>query len=90
MLDVWNPEEYRNERIEGPRNVPVDSLRFSLERMDRDTSLLVYCKVGKRCVRVVYQLNEMGFHDVRVLDGGIETWKAHHLKIEKSWATVAN
>jgi len=84
LLDVRNPEEYRYERIEGSRNVPVDTIKVGLDGMDRDTPLLIYCKIGKRCVRAVDQLNEMGFHDILILDGGIEAWKVYNLKIEKS------
>jgi len=83
LLDVRNPEEYRNERIEGSMNVPVDTIKIGLDDIDRDTPLLVYCKIGKRCLRAVDQLNEMGFHDIRILDGGIEAWKAHNLKVDR-------
>ena len=72
LIDVRKPEEYTAERIEGARNVPVDSLKTDLGELDRDTPLLIYCKVGKRCVKAVDQLNEMGFHRITVLDGGIE------------------
>jgi rhodanese-related sulfurtransferase len=77
LIDVRNPEEFRAERIEGARNVPVDTIRTDLSGLDRDMPLLVYCKVGKRCVRAVDQLNEMGFHHITVLDGGIEALKSH-------------
>jgi rhodanese-related sulfurtransferase len=83
LLDVRNPEEYRHERIEGSRNVPLDTLKVDLDSMDRDTPLLIYCKLGKRCVKAVDQLNEMGFHDIRILDGGIEAWKVHNLKVDR-------
>jgi len=78
LIDVRKPEEYRAERIEGARNVPVDSLRTDLGELDRDTPLLVYCKVGKRRVKAVDQLHEMGFHQITVLDGGIEALKTFH------------
>ncbi len=80
LIDVRNPEEFRAERLEGAVNVPVDTLRNNLGDLDRDTPLLIYCKVGKRCVKAVDQLNEMGFHDIKVLDGGIESLKAHNKK----------
>ena len=76
LIDVRTPEEFRRERIEGARNVPVDALKGDLGPLDRDTPLLIYCKVGKRCVKALDQLNEMGFHDITVLDGGIESLKA--------------
>jgi len=78
LIDVRNPEEYRAERIEGARNVPVDSIKTDLSGLDRETPLLVYCKVGKRCIRAVDQLKDMGFHDITVLDGGIEALKNYH------------
>jgi rhodanese-related sulfurtransferase len=48
--------------------------------LDRDMPLLVYCKIGKRCIKAVDQLNEMGFHHITVLDGGIEALKSYSRK----------
>ena len=56
MLDVRSPEEYRTESVVGASNVPVDQLQKDLQDLDRSTSLLVYCKVGKRCIRAVDEL----------------------------------
>jgi rhodanese-related sulfurtransferase len=80
LIDVRNPEEFRMERIEGARNVPVDSIRTDLNGLDRKIPLLLYCKTGKRCVRAVDQLKEMGFHRITVLDGGIEALKSFNRK----------
>jgi len=80
LIDVRNPEEFRAERIEGARNVPVDSIRRELSELDRDTPLLLYCKTGKRCLRAFDQLNEMGFHHIIVLDGGIEALRSYGRK----------
>jgi len=80
LIDVRNPEEYRAEKIQGARNVPVDSLRTDLKELDRETPLLLYCKTGKRCIRAFEQLNEMGFHHITVLDGGIEALKSYSRK----------
>lgn len=77
LIDVRNPDEYRKERIEGSRNVPVDTIAVGLAGIDRHIPLLIYCKAGKRCIKAVEQLSEMGFIDVTVLDGGIDSWKAH-------------
>ncbi|MHC1681203.1 MAG: rhodanese-like domain-containing protein [Methanomassiliicoccales archaeon] len=78
LIDVRNPEEHRAEKIQGARNVPVDSLRTDLKELDRETPLLLYCRTGKRCIRAVEQLNEMGFHHITVLDGGIEALKSYN------------
>jgi rhodanese-related sulfurtransferase len=84
LIDVRNPEEYRNERIEGSLNVPVDALKIGLDEIERETPLLIYCRTGKRCLRAVDQLNDMGFHNIRILDGGIEAWKTHNFKTERN------
>lgn len=77
LLDVRSPDEFVAERIEGARNVPLDAIRKDLEGLDRNMPLLIYCKIGKRCIKAVDQLTEMGFHDITVLDGGIESLKEH-------------
>lgn len=80
LIDVRSPEEYRTERIEGARNVPLESIKVDLGGMDRDTHLLLYCKIGKRCLKAVDQLSVMGFHRITVLEGGIEALKAYRCK----------
>ncbi|MCG7840358.1 MAG: rhodanese-like domain-containing protein [Methanomassiliicoccales archaeon] len=81
LLDVRDPDEFYAERITGAKNVPVDDIRNKLDQLDRDTSLLIYCKAGKRSNRAYDQLIRMGFHDIVVLDGGIESLKAHSRKM---------
>jgi len=63
LIDVRKQEELRAERTEGAKNVPVDIMRTSMEQMDRDTPLPVYCKGGKGCRQGVEQLREMRFHE---------------------------
>ncbi|MDD1772825.1 MAG: rhodanese-like domain-containing protein [Methanomassiliicoccales archaeon] len=77
LIDVRSPDEFRNEKVEGAKNVPVDTIKNSMDDIDRDIALLIYCKTGNRSLRAVEQLLQMGFKDVMMLDGGINAWKAH-------------
>lgn len=78
LIDVRNPEEHRAERIEGSVNIPVATIGSALSELDRETFLLVYCRSGMRSRRACDRLEEMGFHRIMVLDGGLEALKSYN------------
>ncbi|HUT27063.1 MAG TPA: rhodanese-like domain-containing protein [Methanomassiliicoccales archaeon] len=61
LLDVRDPDEFNAERIDGAKNVPVVDIRNKLDQLDRDTPLLIYCKIGKRSDRPMTSLLEWVF-----------------------------
>jgi rhodanese-related sulfurtransferase len=74
FIDVRNLDEYNKYHIEGARDIPVDSLDKRTEYLDKGKSTLMYCRTGKRCMKAVEILVEKGFHDIYVLDGGVEAY----------------
>jgi len=74
LLDVRQPDEYRQGHIPGARNVPMQKLRdFMLEVTDRQTPLYVYCLSGGRAGLAVKALKGVGFTLVYNL-GGINSY----------------
>ena len=80
LLDVRTPEEYREGRIPGSRNVPLGELERAAEAVpDRRTPLFVYCLSGARSSRAASVLRRMGYETV-INIGGISGYRG---KVER-------
>ena len=74
LLDVRTPEEYREGRIPGSVNVPLQSLgREGAVPAGKDTPLFVYCHSGARSAQAVRELARMGYTRAKNI-GGIAAW----------------
>lgn len=81
ILDVRNPEEYRDWKIEGRRvqsiNIPyfdfLDEDEGVYENLPKDTEIIVVCAKGGAARMVAEQLAERDY-PVGVLDGGMLEW----------------
>jgi rhodanese-related sulfurtransferase len=51
-------------------HIPVDDLRFELERLPKDRRIVVHCRTGFRSHLAVRILKQRGFADVANLTGG--------------------
>jgi NADPH-dependent 2,4-dienoyl-CoA reductase/sulfur reductase-like enzyme/rhodanese-related sulfurtransferase len=74
ILDVRQPKEYKLGKIEGARNIPLNSLRDRLEELPRDGRIIVYCAAGLRAYLACRILSQNGFPDVHNLSGGYKTY----------------
>ena len=77
ILDVREPWEHEETRIEGAQNVPLATLPDHLETLaaDKDAEIIVQCKSGARSGAAKAFLTQQGFPNVRNLLGGILAWK---------------
>ncbi len=78
VIDVREPDEYRQGHIPGAVNMPRGLLEFSIgarpELEPRDRKLLLYCKTNGRGVLAARSLQEMGYLHVQTIAGGIDAW----------------
>ncbi len=74
LIDVRLPAEYGVSRLPGSRHVPLGSLRGRLQEIPRDRPLVLIGKVGLRAYEAALVLRKAGFHEVLVLDGGLDAW----------------
>jgi len=75
LLDVRTEEEYRDQRIDGSVLIPVDeiSIRAEAELPDKDATILVYCRSGRRSASAAEELAALGYTNVYDF-GGIQSW----------------
>lgn len=76
VLDVRTPEEFSAQRL--PDAVMIDfyqpDFADRIEDLDRDATYLLYCRSGSRSGQTRELMEELGFTDVRDVDGGIISW----------------
>ncbi|MEO7145123.1 MAG: rhodanese-like domain-containing protein [Bryobacteraceae bacterium] len=77
LIDVREPHEYRQARIEGAELVPMQSVPAALQSLAGkagDGVLIVYCHHGVRSLSVVNWLREQGVAACQSMSGGIDRW----------------
>lgn len=75
IVDVREPEEFKEDHVEGAINIPLGELRQRMDELSRNREIWVYCSVGQRSYYATRALRLNGF-DVRNLSGGLQTYKA--------------
>ncbi len=70
VLDVRTMGEHARGHLKGALHLPVDDLRFELERVPKGRPVVVYCRSGFRAHLAVRVLKESGFGDVSNVTGG--------------------
>lgn len=77
FADVREPAEYEAEHISGVPSLPLSSLgEASAAGLDKDRPLYIICHSGSRAADAAGRLRELGFSDLRVLEGGLQAWLA--------------
>ena len=85
LIDAREYEEYKVSHIDKAVFVGYDNLNLKpIEKVPRDTKVVVYCSVGYRSERVGEKLKEMGFTNVYNLYGGIFEWVNQGYKVVDS------
>lgn len=70
LLDVRTPQEYREGRISGSQNLPLQDLsRVEAVVKNKETPLFVYCRSGARSGQAIRLLQRMGYTNVRNIGG---------------------
>ncbi len=73
LLDVRDPEEFRQDGLPGARNIPLNRLRSEMKQLPKDRVIYAYCGVGQRAYYAVRALRSAGY-DAKNLSGGIQTF----------------
>jgi NADPH-dependent 2,4-dienoyl-CoA reductase/sulfur reductase-like enzyme/rhodanese-related sulfurtransferase len=77
ILDVRGPDEYEQMRLGiGERLIPLGALRTRLDELpqDRNTEIIVYCKISLRGYEAARLLMGAGYTNVKVMEGGVLAW----------------
>ena len=83
LVDVRTPQEYTEGHIDGALNINVQSDDFkelAQRELSKDSTVLVYCRSGRRSLDAAEMLTRLGYNVVN-LKGGIIEWKKDGLPL---------
>jgi len=85
LLDVRQPDEYQEFRAPNSMLLPLGLLQSRMGEISRykDKPVAVICHSGRRSARAVKQLQEAGFTQAVSVDGGMVSWAAAGLPVER-------
>ncbi len=86
LIDIRTYEEYIDGHIKGAVQqdyYQTEEFRKYLESLDKNKSYLIYCRSAKRSGAALDIMKEMGFTDVKDLEGGYNAWISQDLPTEK-------
>jgi sulfur-carrier protein adenylyltransferase/sulfurtransferase len=85
VIDVRDPDEYRDGHIEAATNISRGFLEFRIGGTVNDpkTPVVLYCQTGLRSVLAAKQLKELGYENVINLQGGYAKWAQSGLPVVK-------
>ena len=85
IVDVRDPDEYRDGHIEGAANISRGFLEFRIGTAAAEPSvpIVLYCQTGLRSILAGKQLIELGYQNVVNLQGGFQKWAQSGLPVVK-------
>lgn len=76
VVDVRQPEEWKEGHLEGATLIPLDDLESRLAEVPRDRAVLVVCHSGNRSKKGRDILLQAGYPEVASMSGGLGAWEA--------------
>ncbi len=71
-LDVRQPEEYAKKSLSNSINIPLQSLRSMLNKVQKEKTYIAYCDTGQRSSCAAYILSSLGY-TTYVLEKGVQS-----------------
>ncbi len=75
LLDVREPEEFKEWNIEGSKNVPLSQISNSLHEIPKDKEIVTICPHGNRAGMVTFMLQRKGYN-IMTLEEGLTGWSS--------------
>ena len=83
IVDVREPQEYAEARVEGSALIPLGQLIGRLSELHKDQPVVAMCKSGNRSSVATSMLKRAGFNKVSNLKGGILAWIKSGLPVKR-------
>lgn len=77
LIDTRGPEEFEEMRLGiGETLIPLGTIRKRLKELpeDKNREIICYCKISLRGYEAALALEENGWKNVKVMEGGIMAW----------------
>jgi rhodanese-related sulfurtransferase len=74
IVDVREPWEHAQCRIEGATLIPMGTIPANLQQLDTEEDVICYCHHGMRSLDVANWLRSQGVSSAKSMAGGIDRW----------------
>lgn len=81
VVDVREPREYKQGHIPQAQLLPLPELWADIPELPIDRPVVFVCRGGRRSSRAAFLLQNRGYTNVLVLQGGMLAWETAHLII---------
>jgi rhodanese-related sulfurtransferase len=82
LLDVRQPEEYKNGHIPGAKLIPLGELGMRIKELPDNREIICVCRSGNRSRSATNQLISAGYKASN-LKGGMISWSRHGLPVKR-------
>jgi rhodanese-related sulfurtransferase len=82
ILDVREKKERKSGYINNDIHIPLSNVKSQLDKLDKNKSILVYCRSGSRSSHIAGLLTRNEYENVYNLKGGIQAWKRAKLPVK--------
>ncbi len=85
VIDVCEPAEFAAGHVGGAKNIPLNQLEAKLAGAVKNKALplILVCQSGARSGRAVAIAKKLGYEQAQSLGGGLASWRAANLPVEK-------
>ncbi|MDF2548050.1 MAG: dehydrogenase [Anaerosolibacter sp.] len=74
IIDVRDEGSFMIGTIPGAVNIPSGELYMRAEELDKNKETVLVCKIGKNAYLAYLKLKELGFEQLRILEGGMNAY----------------
>lgn len=74
-LDVRTVNEFKNNHIKRFKNIPLNELKTRMDKIPKDSKIIVICQSGNRSSIACRQLKKAGYKELYNVQGGMNLWK---------------
>jgi len=85
VIDVRQPEEYRDAHIAGAKLMPLGELNKHMQELPKDREIVCVCASGSRSSSATRQLVSAGYTAIN-MNGGMSGWQRAGLPVKKGSA----
>lgn len=82
-IDVREFSEFESERVAGARLAPLSAFDQHAHLIERDRAVFLLCRSGSRAGKAAERLSQLGYNDLRVVEGGMLAWMAAGHPVER-------
>lgn len=85
VIDVRDPEAFKQGHIVGSVNIPANQLSQKQKKLQRAKGkpIAMICGAGQASLKAAIELRKQGFENIYCLNGGLTAWKNASLPVEK-------